>query len=298
MKVLVTGAAGFIGSHIVPRLVSEGMDVTCIDTPEGYAAGRLKGIERKVHLITADITQPSLFDAVSEPLDTVLHLAALASPILCDQNPPLAFLLNVNGTHNVLKLALKCRAEKVVFASTAHVYGISPRYMPTDERHPLWLQDTYTTTKILGEQLCQLFYENHGLSYLTLRLYNGYGPGQPTGYFIPDIIRKAQAGQINLKGGEVTKDFVFVSDVASAFVKAVSSEYVGNLNIGSGRETRLKDVASTIAQAFGVQLTPVLSEGSNPTRMLCDWTRALKILEWRPKVSLEEGLRRTIETWR
>ena len=120
------------------------------------------------------------------------------------------------------------------------MYGISPKYMPTDERHPLALQDTYTTTKIMGESLCQLFYSNHNLEYLVSRLFNAYGPGQSTDYFIPAMISKAKSGHIELRGRHVTKDFVFVDDVVDAFAKALVSDYVGEMNIGSGLQTTLE----------------------------------------------------------
>lgn len=230
-----------------------------------------------------------------EHFDRVIHLAAIAAPSVCDQHPTAAFDVNMNGTHNILKLALKRGADRVVFASTAHVYGISPKYLPTDERHPLWLQDTYTVTKILGEQLCQLFYDNHGLSYASLRVYNGYGPGQPQGYFIPDMVRKASTGHISLRGKDVTKDFIFVEDIAAAYGKAVFSEYVGCINIGSGIEMPLGQVAGFIATKLGVPLSELPAEGA--TRMCCDWSRARKVLSWQPKVDLIEGLTATIEAW-
>lgn len=294
MKVLVTGAAGFLGSHIVQELIRLGNDVICLDVEQGYAIGRLKGLEKYARFVTADITQNSLQAAIGEQLDCVIHLAAIAAPSLCDQNPSLAFDINVNGTHNILKLALNHGVKRVILASSAHVYGISPKYLPTDERHPLWLQDCYTTTKILSEKLCQLFYDNHGLGYMIVRLFNGYGPGQPAGYFIPDMLKKAQAGHIELKGKDVTKDFVFVSDVASALRKAAESQYVGAINIGSGVEAPLGNVASYIAEKLGATISFAPQAGPGPTRMLCDRARAWRILGWQPEVSLEEGLDATI----
>ena len=179
-------------------------------------------------------------------------------------------------------------------ASSAHVYGISPRYLPTPESHPLYLQNTYTLTKILGEQLCALYHENHGLSYTTLRLYNAYGPGQGAGYFIPDMMAKAKAGGISLVGGNTTKDFVYVTDVAKAFVLALTTDFVGPINVGTGVETRLGNIAGYIARAAGVEFNSV--DAVDSTRMQANNRRAASVLEWRPTVGVEEGLRACINS--
>ena len=165
--------------------------------------------------------------------------------------------------------------------------------MPTDEIHPLWLQNNYTVTKILGEQLCQLYHNSHGLSYTVLRLYNVYGPGQMAGYFIPDMIAKARDGGINLPGGNTTKDFVFVEDVVQAFLLALQTPYVGHINIGTGVETELASVACQIAHSMGASFST--SPNANATRMLADIARAKRVLGWRPAISVAEGLGRIFQ---
>lgn len=290
MKILVTGGAGFIGRYVVTALSADGNEVYSLDLANAFMGGPMSP---RIREIGGDMTMRLPWYGIPDELDCVVHLGAVASPGICDNDPALAFNVNVNGTHNVLKLALERSAKRVVFASTAHVYGISPKYMPTDERHPLWLQDTYTTTKLLSEQLCHLFYENHNLAYCILRMFNGYGPGQSLGYFIPDMIEKASEGAIDLRSKDVTKDFVFVNDISSAFVKAVHSTFVGALNIGRGVESTLETVATYIAAKMNAKLT-VIETGSTPTRMWCDNTRARRVLDWEPKVSLAEGLDFTI----
>jgi nucleoside-diphosphate-sugar epimerase len=166
--------------------------------------------------------------------------------------------------------------------------------MPTDEKHPLALQDVYTTSKIIGESLCQLFYSNHNLEYVTSRLYNAYGPGQNEDYFIPAMISKAKTGRIELRGRAVTKDFVFVEDVADAFVKALTSDFVGEVNIGSGKQTTLEFVADHIAKALRAKLTFSSVEPAGPSHMQCDTERARRILGWEAKTSIEQGLDRTL----
>ena len=276
MRVLVTGAHGFIGRHLVKALEQSGHTVLGWDLPD------------------QDITQPF---GNARPLDAVIHLAAVASPAVCDRDPDLAFRVNVLGSHNMLKLAVQAGAKRFLMASTAHTYGVSPRYLPTDERHPLWLQDTYTTTKILSEQLCQLFWENHGLSYAAIRLFNGYGPNQQLGYFIPDKIQQAQAGNFELRGHQVTKDWVYIDDLVRAYLLALDSRYVGQINVGTCVETDLETIANQIAKSFGVQVT-IQPTSSPPTRMCADWRRAKSVLGWEPKVTLDEGLERTIQWWK
>ena len=277
MKVLVTGAAGFIGQHVYRELVRRadifvvGLD-TC-ERPESWYG----------EWVTADITKPL---APIHGLHAVIHLAAMAAPRECDANPSKAFDVNVNGTLQVLKLALASGAHKFLFSSSAHVYGISPKYMPTDETHPLALGNTYTTTKILGEQLCELYHENHGLNYTTLRLYNTYGPGQGLGYFIPDMGAKKE---IRLKDGNTTKDWVYVEDVAKAFVLALETKYVGPINIGTGMETQLDVIARLIANKTGATFE---SQSSNDaTRMQANVARAGRVLGWHAETQLWEGLR-------
>ena len=220
-----------------------------------------------------------------EPCDAVIHLAAMAAPKLCDESPAQAFSINVNGTLQVLKFALASGAKKFVFASSAHVYGVGPRYLPTDETHPLSLGNTYTTTKILGEELCRLYWENHGLPYTILRLFNAYGPGQGPGYFIPDMIQKAKSPKPWLSGADTTKDWVYIDDVARAFALAVESPYVGALNIGSGVSVKLGIVASLIG---GFTFLP----GGKPTHMRADITRAQRILGWVPTTGVQDGITR------
>jgi len=291
MKVCVTGASGFLGQYIIQALNLAGHCVVALDVRTVPTTAFSTRADIYNEWLEADITTP-LPPILG--LDAVIHLAALANPRECDSDPAKAFSVNVNGTSNVLRMALASGAKKFVFSSSAHVYGISPKYLPTPENHPLYLQNTYTTTKILGEQLCQLYYENHGLGYTTLRLYNAYGPDQQLGYFIPDLISKAKSGSLALSGGNTTKDFVYVDDVAQAFLLALQTPFVGPLNIGTGEETRLEDIARVIADKMGVEL--VASPSANGSRMQADNSRAKRVLGWEPRVGIWEGLRAAVDS--
>jgi UDP-glucose 4-epimerase len=289
MRVLVTGAAGFLGRHLSSFLRDSGQEVIALDKKEEWPA--IPGVRP----ISADICDEEAIKGFVGGLDAVVHLAALAAPSYCDSHPQECFETNVRGTFNVLRLAHLTGAKRFIFASTAHVYGISPRYFPTDENHPLWMQDTYTTSKILGEQLCQLFYVNHNLSYLTMRQFNGFGPGQSPGFFVPDMIRKAmEEKKIVLGGGNITKDFIYVSDMVEAMVGALHSDYVGGLNVGRGVQTELREVATIIADYFDVPLELRPNEKGGPTRMQADTSRIEKVLGWHAKVPLGRGLDATL----
>lgn len=294
-KILVTGGSGFLGINTVSQLIDLQADVTALDTGLPNSA-QADAILQKINLIKADITEPSQIADIKGNFDYVIHLAAVAQPMHCEKDPRKAFDINVNGTYNVLKLAVQCHAKKVVFASSAHVYGISPKYTPSNEEHPLYAHDTYTVTKIMGENLCRLFYSSHNLGYIALRLFNGYGPGQSNDYFISAKIIEAEKGSITLRGSRITKDFVYVDDMVDAIVKASASSYVGPINVGSGRQTSLGEVASYISEKKGADLK-IIDDGVTVSHMQSSIDRAKEILGWSCKVNLQEGLDRTIASF-
>lgn len=291
MTTLVTGAAGFIGQHLVPQLFRSGAAIYGIDRQSCLGIpcdGRLVDI-------TDDAAMSALVPELQGRVTACVHLAAVASPPIAQKDPALAWSTNVRGTHNVLQLCHRIGCKRVVFMSSAHVYGISPKYMPTDETHPLALHDTYTTTKIAGEQLCRLFWENHGIQYCTLRLWNAYGDGQSPDYFLGVKLRQALAGQLTIRNEKVTKDWVHVSDVVAAIERAIASDYVGELNVGTGVETSLGTIVSAIAKECNV---PVINENvpdEGPTRMRCDNSRIRRVLGWEPQVKFQDGLMQLIE---
>lgn len=297
MKILVTGAAGFLGSKLVERLEADGEQVVWLDKRQTPFLSKRSGAKCDITDVAevADFSRAVVRNGVGG-IDACVHLAAVAAPREAAANPSLAWETNVRGTHNVLGLCCSLRVPKVVFASSAHVYGISPKYMPTDEQHPLSLLDTYTVTKILGEELCALYNRNYGLSTTVLRLFNAYGPGQSADYFIGKKIAEAKAGRIQLMNASVTKDWVWAADVADAMVRAMRTSYVGPLNIGTGFETSLREIADCIAVAFGAEVVEDPATDDSPTRMCCDAGRAEKVLGWRPMVDFATGLSMLIES--
>jgi UDP-glucose 4-epimerase len=286
MKILVTGAAGFIGRHLVPVLLKGGHDVVGIDIDGRWPVHLRYDIRHESHMLSINMVE-GLAGA-----GAVVHLAAIASPRLAQQEPSVAWTTNVQGTYNVLQLARKLGVPRFVFFSSAHVYGISPKYFPTDEQHPLALQDLYTSTKITGEMLCRLFYDNCGLSYCSLRLSNAYGPGQSEDYFIGVKLKEAKNKRITLRRDlkDVTKDWVHVSDVVAACRAAISSMYVGPVNIGTGIETSLETIVRQLAEMTDSDI--VFEEGNDPgpTRMRADARRARDVFGWRPVIEFPVGL--------
>ena len=278
MRILVTCAAWFLASYAIPKLLERGDEIVGLDNVPGFgtfAFARTVASKGKAPIgVAADITNPSLPDFFDGPFDCVIHMAAICSPKECNADPMRSFCTNVYGTYNVLRLASKHRA-RVVFASSGHVYGISPKYLPTDEGHPPHLQDAYTDGKVIGEGMCRLFFEDHGLPYISLRLYNAYGPGQVDGYFVQDTLRQAMRGIVHLRGKNVTKDFLYVSDIADAILAASTSNFVGAVNVGSGREATLGFVGEHIAHRLEVPIEWVKDPDIKDTRMACDRSRAL-----------------------
>jgi nucleoside-diphosphate-sugar epimerase len=242
----------------------------------------------------ADITSFDDLEKVDVNFDYVHHLAAIAAPPQCNSQTKLAYEVNVLGTHNVLRFANSHNVRRFLLTSSAHVYGISPRYMPTPEVQPVWVQnDIYIATKILDEYLVRLFYENYSMPYATIRLFNSYGPRQTPDYFVSAKITEAlDTGKIFLHGRYVKKDFVYIEDVVDAYIKVLESDFVGEMNIGSGVSTSLETVAKYIAKSLKADLS--YADGNTGTSMQADVSRAKKVLNWEPRISLEKGLDLTI----
>jgi len=284
-RILVTGISGFISSLLIPELEKEGYEVFGIDNriPENSPS----------NFIQADITDYKQLEKV-QAADLLIHTAAIAAPNICNEKPQLAYNVNVLGTYNICRWAVTHDIKKTLFISSAHVYGISPRLLPTPEDTPLMLQwDIYTSSKIIGERIVEQCYSTYNLPYTTIRLFNSYGPAQTQDYFIPKKIAEAQNGDIVLRGAATTKDFIYLDDTINALLLALRSNYVGALNIGSGKQYTLKEVSERIVQEYGHKV--ILDSYQPPiTMMQASIDRARNILNWSPQVTFEEGMRRTL----
>lgn len=298
-KVLVTGGAGFLGSNLVGALLDLGADVTVIDREEAY----WKNIEEfgdRILRVESDIAKSVSVDERRSSYDFVFHLAAYSSPALCEKEPDKAFRCNVQATYNILRFADKSKA-KVIFPSAASLYGICPRYLPLDERHPVMIKDSvYNATKKICEDLCRVFHESHGLRYILFRIFNSYGPKQSPSFFIPSIIIQAlREKEVKLIKEDVKRDFIYVSDVIAAFVKGASSEFCGGpINLGTGKATSLSSVVQYVTKKLNAVVTLINGEATGSKHMICDASLAKRILGWEAKVSVEAGLDKTIQWYR
>ncbi len=301
LRTLVTGGAGFIGSHLVDRLIKEDYEVAVLDD---FFSGKMENIKQhldsgKFSLIKGDVRNlDDIKDAIRDA-DAVFHLAAIASVPISVENPLLVNDVNVKGTLNLLKASLEAHVERFIYASSCAVYGES-RYLPLDEKHPTSPMSPYAASKLAAEYHCKVFYENYGLNTLCLRYFNVYGPRQVEGFYsgvIMQFVDRLEQGKppIIYGDGEQTRDFVHVSDVVEANLLALDCQSSGRvINVGSGRSTAINELARVLIGLSGrndlkpMYMSPRRGDIRNS---YADINKAKRELDYRPTVTLEEGLR-------
>jgi len=307
-NVLVTGAGGFIGSHLTEHLVRLGAKVHALvkynsRDDRGQIEYLPQEIQDAIEIYWGDLRDTkSVFNAVKE-CQTVFHLGALIAIPYSYINPADYAQTNILGTTNILNACLEYGIEKVVHTSTSEVYGTA-QYVPIDEKHPLQGQSPYSASKIGADMIAESFYRSFGLPVVVIRPFNTYGPRQSTRAIIPTIITQALGNnEIHLGSLEPTRDLNFVHDMARAFIHiAESQKAVGNvINIGSGKEISIGELAKKISSLMNKDIIVTQDPGrirpdkSEVERLLCDNRKAYKILSWRPEVDLDEGLELTIQ---
>lgn len=304
-KVLVTGGGGFIGSHLTERLVGLGADVRALTHYNALGSqGWLSGVSApNLKVVAGDITDRGSVEQAMEGAEVVFHLAALIAIPYSYRAPASYVRTNVEGTLNVLQSARALRVQRVVHTSTSEVYGTARR-VPIDEEHPLQGQSPYSATKIAADKLAESFHLSFGLPVVTVRPFNTFGPRQSARAVIPTIIAQCLAGQqVTLGSLTPTRDLNYVSDTVDGFLRAAQCDgAIGRtLNIGSGVEISIGDLAKLISELTGRPFT-IVSEAQRvrPTnseveRLLADNRLAQSLLGWTSRVSLEDGLRRTID---
>jgi NAD dependent epimerase/dehydratase len=305
-KVLVTGAGGFIGSHLTERLVELGATTRAlVEYNSNDSWGWLDGSDVKdsVDVILGDIRDPDSLRRAMQGADTVFHLAALIA-IPYSYLAPMSYVrTNVEGTLNVLQTSLQNDVELVVHTSTSEVYGTA-RTVPIREDHPLQGQSPYSASKIGGDKIAESFHLSFGLPVTTVRPFNTYGPRQSARAVIPTIVTQALSGSaIRLGNLTPTRDLNFVADTVEGFIKAAEAPAaVGEvINIGSGQEISIGKLAETILSLMGKDL-PITSQeqrirpqNSEVERLWADNTKAKQLLDWSPHFKLEDGLALTID---
>jgi len=313
-RVLVTGGAGLIGSHIVDLLVKgrDSPDCREIIVVDNFVRGRRENLtwalaHGPVTIVEGDIRDRWLLTEVMQGVDVVFHQAAIRIT-QCAEEPRLALEVLVDGTFNVLEAAVKAGVRKVVAASSASVYGLAEEFPTPEHHHPYNNRTLYGAAKLFNEALLRSFHDMYDLDYVALRYFNVYGPRMDIyGAYTEVLIRwmeRIAGGQSPLIFGDGTQtmDFVYVEDVARANILAALSDVTDEVfNIASGQETSLNDLASTLLRVMGSDLQPEYGPERkvNPVpRRLADIRKAEQILGFRAQVSLEEGLRRLVAWWR
>lgn len=305
---LVTGAGGFIGSHVVEQLVAEGARVRAfLRYNSRNDIGLMRFIpshaRQSVELIFGDLRDASAVSGATRGADIVLHLGALIAIPYSYVHPREVVETNVLGTLNVLQAAREHGVGRVVLTSTSEVYGTAQR-VPIDTDHPLQGQSPYSASKIGADKLGEAFQRSFDLPVATLRPFNTYGPRQSGRAVIPNIIAQVHSrDRLRLGNLSPTRDFTFVRDTARAFLlMAQASDVTGRvINLGSGREITVGDLARLIMRLMNKTLPieqadeRLRPEASEVERLLADNSQARQVLGWEPTVSLEAGLRETIE---
>ena len=304
-RVLVTGAGGFIGSHLAERLVESGARVRAFVHYRGD--GSRGWLDESPHsndieIFAGDISDRDCVDSAVKGVEVVFHLAALIGIPYSYAAPASYVRTNIEGTLNVLQASRNCGIERIIHTSTSEVYGTA-RYVPIDEKHPLQGQSPYSATKIGADKIAEAFHLSFGTPVVTLRPFNTFGPRQTARAVIPTIISQCLAGDVVRLGSvHPMRDFNYVGDTVNAFLKCaeVASAVGRTIHVGSGREIQVGALAEKIAHLVGksvrveTQVDRVRPEGSEVERLLADNSYAKTILDWEPTLSLDEGLRRTI----
>jgi UDP-glucose 4-epimerase len=303
MRALVTGGGGFIGHHLVRRLVADGYEVRVLDNFATGRRERLEGLD--VSLVEGDLRSYERAQTAVRGTDVVFHLGALPSVPRSVQDPLTTGAVNVEGTLNVLLAARDEGVRRVVFASSSSVYGASSTFPMSEEHQPLPLSP-YAVSKLAAENYCRAFTGVYGLETVSLRLFNVYGPGQdPLSQYaavVPRFIAAFSDGTapVVYGDGRQTRDFTYVADAVEAFLLASESPAVGGevFNVSAGSETSLLELVDILSGLFDSTAEPRFepARAGELSRSYGDPTKASRLLGWHPKWSLTEGVRECLSS--
>lgn len=304
MRILVTGGAGFIGSHLIDRLINEGHEILCLDNfYTGHKRNILKWIDHPYfELIRHDITEPIRLE-----VDQIYHLACPASPVHYQYNPVKTVKTNVMGTLNMLGLAKRVKA-RFLLASTSEVYG-DPEVHPQSEEYrgsvnPIGLRSCYDEGKRIAETLAFDYYRQNKVDIRVARIFNTYGPRmlENDGRVVSNFIVQALRGTpLTVYGdGSQTRSFCYVANLVDGLMRLMNGEYVGPVNLGNPDEYTILELAQAVQNQINpdaqIQFEPLPSD--DPRRRRPDISKAKTLLNWEPNIPLQEGLKLTIEDFR
>ncbi len=307
-KVLVTGADGFIGSHLTEKLVRKGYAVRAFSfynsfNTWGWLDTLPKDIMEQVEVFTGDIRDPNGVRTAMRGMDQVFHLAALIAIPFSYHSPDSYVDTNIKGTLNVLQAARELEMQRVLITSTSEVYGTA-KYVPIDEKHPYQGQSPYSATKIGADRLAESFYRSFGLPVSIVRPFNTYGPRQSARAVIPTIISQLLAGQEKIKLGALTptRDFNYVKDTAAGFIAISESDRtIGEeINIATQQEISIGELAGEIIRQINPSAEIICDEQrlrpekSEVNRLLGANAKIKKLTDWKQQYTLEQGIAETI----
>jgi UDP-glucose 4-epimerase len=301
MKVLVTGGAGFIGSHVVEGLVGAGCRVTVLDN---LSTGKLGNIDeslktRQARFVEGDVTDSKVVRKCVDRVDAVVHLAGVSSVPVSVENPALTYKTNVEGTLNLLNSCVRAKVGKFVFASSCAVYG-EPRSLPVKESYGTHPVSPYATSKLQAERLCADFQERKGLKTVILRLFNVYGPRQAVSEYagvITSFVDRARRGLplVVYGDGTQTRDFVHVRDVVEAFLRVLEEKKAEGqvFNVGYGKAVSVNELAKKVLELANLEFPIVYKKPreGDLKHMFADVSKANRLLGFGAKVRLDDGLR-------
>jgi len=310
MRILITGGAGFIGSHLSEKYTLEGHTVLCLDNFMNGDLGNIRGLlnYKNFKLIKGDVRDVDLLEKIVRDADVIIHLAAQIHVDRSIIEPRLTYDINVFGTLNILELARRYDVEKLIYTSTSEVYG-SAQYIPMDEKHPLNAPHPYGASKIAADRMCHAYIETYGLNICIMRPFNTFGPRQKdTGYggAISIFVRRVLSGNppIIYGDGEQTRDYMYIEDLAKAYELVLKHKkpIKEPINFGTGKETRIIDLAKTIITLCGKQkkIKPVhvAPRPGEVQRLIADCTKAKNLLGWLPQYHLEDGLKKFVDWYK
>jgi len=307
-QVLITGAGGFIGSHLVEHLVGLGAQVRAFARYNsrhdiGLLSLLAPEVLKQVEVILGDLRDADAVNQATEGTEVVFHLGALISIPYSYLHPREVTETNILATLNILLAARQHKVGKIVHTSTSEVYGTA-QYVPIDEKHPLQGQSPYSASKIGADKMAEAFYRTYDLPVAIIRPFNTYGPRQSARAVIPTIITQALTlDEVRLGDLRPTRDFTYVEDIVEAFLKvAESARAVGEeINVGSGQEVSIGELAQRIFSLMGKEARIItdpqrLRPSKSEVQRLCaDNRKAAELINWRPTTPLDEGLKKTIE---
>lgn len=309
LNVLVTGADGFIGSHLVEKLLEEGYNVRAFVYYNSFNSwGWLDTLDKnklsKIEIFSGDIRDPNGVKEAMKGIDIVFHLAALIAIPFSYHSPDSYVDTNIKGTLNVLQAARDLKTKRILITSTSEVYGTA-KYVPIDENHPYQGQSPYSATKIGADRLAESFYKSFNMPITIVRPFNTYGPRQSSRAVIPTIITQLLNGETEIKLGALTptRDFNYVKDTVKGFIEIAKSENtIGEeINIATCSEISIEELALEIINQINPKAKIICDEErlrpdkSEVNRLLGCNKKIKKLTNWSPKYSFEEGIKETIE---